>query len=289
MDPKDVLVISNHHRRSPYFERGMQKLWDSGFKNIWIQDTGNEAWGPYRGPCSKRIQAGHLSYDQGMVSFKRSMLATSGCETIFLIDNDCFIDDVEYLKKMIDEFVDGDYDFVGHPVQYSYDDTAIGFGDIIKPVDDFKILGASVHPGFIPSPHFENSYLLMSMRKWRELREEDVDHSRKHIRATLDLGGKFGIHDCDYRLTYTHVGPGWLHIGNLVAFNYALENGDQGKFDPESRLAMARLGFFFQETNKFGNCYPPHVMSTLAALRGLRRKASDAWLDLASGTFLVEE
>lgn len=286
----NVLVISNHHRRSLFFEESMQKLWDAGFNRMWIQDTGAERWGPYLGPKSFYWRSGNIPYDRGVQNFKRQI--TGDYDTILMIDNDCFISDVEVIKQYIKDFEDGGYDFAAHHVSKDcYDGYEFGDSTICE-VTNQTFEPADIYPGFCPVPHWENAYLLIKKTLWDSLTEDEVGHGRKWLKAIHERKAKMGAHYADYRLTYSHHGPGWFHVGNLFAYYNRLEE-QVPRFVLDSELDMSRLGYFYAQRNTYGRgaypegpgIYPDGIEAKLDLIQDdIADKALLAWKRLTSDT-----
>ena len=66
----NIYIITHYHRKSILFEKGIELLYNNGFKNILIQETGLNEWGIYNGYCSNYIKLGHVSYDSAMSKFR---------------------------------------------------------------------------------------------------------------------------------------------------------------------------------------------------------------------------
>jgi len=279
---KGVLVISNHHRRSLYFEDTMKRIYDGGYKDIIIQETGSRRWGDYKGPCQQYLNANSIPYDQGMINFKQHLKYTlTHYDTILLVDNDCFISDTNHLNQYIQDFRDGGYDFACHHVSASCYTDEYKFQGCIAPVPKQEILPATVYPFFVPEPHWENAYLLIKTDMWNKLTLDDVSHGRKYIKALVREGAKLGAHRANYRSGFTHYGDEWFHVGNLMAFYYRLEKGQP--FNEDSELEMSRLGYFF----KMEEQYPGSVLSKLSNYNQLKDKAIVAWERLVKDTCMA--
>lgn len=283
IDHSRVLVLSNHYYRSLYFEETMQDLWDKGFKNIFIQDTGSEAWGPYQGPKSFYHRSGVISYDQGMVNFKK-LLSGIDYDVILMIDNDCFIKDISQVNKFIHDFQQDNYEFSCHHVTKKMYD-GYQFGDsTISHVTNQTFEPCDIYPGFKPYPHWENAYLLITRKVWDSLSSNDISHGRKWLRAMWNMGVKMGAHIANFRMTYTQHGEGWFHVGNLMAYYHKLEKNEL--FDRSSQLDMSRLGYFYAQEAKYGSdTYSSTIKARLDNIPPqVIAKAMEAWKLLVNNT-----
>lgn len=288
MDPKDIIVATNHHRYMPCFRDTMQRLWDNGFKRIWIQETGNGAWGWYDGPCEWVQRAGLIPYDQGMMRFKGAIHSGITAKAIFFIDCDCLISDTEEFFGFISDFERGGYSYSCHHTSADSYNPSYVYDGCIAHVTDQKFVPDGGEYGFRPEPHWENTYALVSKDMWDRLGPEDVSNTRVWFRAMHRLGGRLGAHKAEYRLQYTHFGKSWFHFGNLMAFFYAVENLDLSKFPLESDVAMSRLGFFAWQEKVYGtSMYPEWICGNLHRILGTdgrAHRAEQAWNTLRAGT-----
>ena len=126
----------------------MRRLWDSGFQNIVIQETGNEAWGAYQGPFSSMLRMGTSSYDAGMVNFKQQIRDWPG--VILFVDNDCFLSSADGTRQYIQDFIDGGYDFACHHVSADHY-KEYNFVGSIALVAEQTFNPVDAYPGFVPS------------------------------------------------------------------------------------------------------------------------------------------
>ena len=97
----------------------MKMLWDKGFTNSIIQQTSDPALCKYNGPCKTLTHLGQSTYDNSMVELKKAVTKEE-CDYILLLDNDCFLSDINHLTRYITEFVRDDYDFACHLVTPDY-------------------------------------------------------------------------------------------------------------------------------------------------------------------------
>lgn len=246
---EETLIISFHHRQMPLFEEGMQYLWDAGFRNIWIFETGLECLGPYLGPRRRYESLGlWSSYDGAQVELKRRLSSWHNLEKIrylVWIDNDCFLYGASYFQRYLEAATT--YDYVSHfesPSQNVYEQLRSAQPEqLIYTVDseEQRFDAVEVYPGFKPNPHWENSYMIMSREGYNQLTQEEISHGRLWISAVHRRGLRMGAHKVNYEGRYTHYGPEWLHVGNFMATYGRLEDSNtQWLFDKEDLL---RLGY----------------------------------------------
>lgn len=264
-----VLVISNHHRTSLFFETTIKRLLNAGVAGVLLLETGGGA--PLSGLTSSMeslVLGGHISYmgvgrinnqityDQGMQRLHKATTQWTNYDVVLLIDNDCFLSDVKHLERYVAEFIHGGYDFASHLVRPE-DYEGLEFGDNCiaeVPHDRQKFLPSDIHPGFVPSPHWENSYTLISESMWKAVSTESLSHSRRWIREMHEKGAKFGAHKANYRWVYSHFGDEWFHVGQLMSCYYDLVKVNLN-YDPNSEMSAARFGYFAAQERSYGEIY----------------------------------
>jgi hypothetical protein len=289
IDKSRILIISNHHRRSLFFEDTMRRLHNNGFKRIFIQETGNLSYGPYKGPSRKHWSIKEKSYDKGMVSFrKRITKRNDNIDVILYIDNDCFLGNIENFITYLNEFISGNYDFTCHFADPSHYQDYKFNNSLIQQVKNQKILPAKIYPGVVPNPHWENSYMLIKKECWDKLSENDISHGRLFIKALVREKAKIGVHKASYKLRYSHYGDGWFHVGNLMKYYYAVENLNLKGISLTSKYSLARFGYFIAQSNIYGSqIYPSSIRANLSVIcrkAGGRQKVLDNWNSLVEET-----
>jgi hypothetical protein len=281
-----VTIVSNHHRRSLFFESTMQRLSDAGFKKIVIQNTGAGPMGNYQGPSSKIINLGQSTYDNGMIKLKQT-LSNDDSEYIVLIDNDCFLSDTNHFKEYLNDFEKGNYDFACHFIgAHLYTDDYV-FKGSLAPVTDQKILPADVFPWIVPDPHWENAYLIIRRSMWDKLSVDDVSHGRKYIAALVRENAKLAVHKALYVGTHSHYGDEWFHVGALMRHYHLIESKKLGQVSVESPFDKARLGYFIFQEEIYGDIYPGNIKQNLEAFYtklGGKDSCLTAWKELIKGT-----
>lgn len=288
-----TIILSNHHRRSPYFEDTLRRLHNDGW-TVWVQETGGAKWGQCQGPYAEHINSGTKSYDQAMILWKRALRQWQQAgkldrvDRILFLDNDCFLSGTNHLQKYIQDFIDGGYDFASHHVSEDcYNDHVFEGDSCIAEVKNQTFEPADIYPGFCPNPHWENAYMLITKELYNKLSEADVGHGRKWIKAMVREGAKLGAHKAEYRLRYSHFGDEWFHVGNLMHYYYKIERGDLS-FSPDSELDMSRLGYFNSTVRaKFKQWFGPvtnTVRLPIANEHGNYERSLEAWDNLISGT-----
>tara|TARA_Y100000310_G_scaffold241139_1_gene245045 strand:- start:2268 stop:3122 length:855 start_codon:yes stop_codon:yes gene_type:complete len=281
---KDLLVITNHHRRSSFFEDSTRRLKAAGC-SILIQETGGGEWGSYQGYSDRFVTYGPQSYDQSMVALAVENSYISQFPYILFLDNDCFLSGTEYLEKYLAEFVAGDYDFASHVVGKE-DAERYRSDSLITTVENQQFHECNVYPHFSLSPHWENSYTLMKSSLWTSLEPAILGHTRRWLKAIHDKGCKMGAHRANHRMSYTHFGPEWFHVGNLMRYYYFVEAGAMKNFSTDSSLDMSRLGFFLFQEEIYG---PGSFHDDLASVPiETQVQAREAWAQLTEGTCMQD-
>lgn len=287
MNPSRIIIASNYHRHMPFFDDSAHRLYDAGFKRMVIQRTGSLALCQYTGP-GEVFSSGHIPYDSGMINF-RNVLKSNDYDAILFADNDCFIQDADYIKEYVRQFLEGGYDFVCHLVSPEpYKTMDFSNGKIIAPFD-MEILPSDMPPWMVPNPHMENALLLISRRMYEQLSTDDVSHGRKWIKAVKDKGGKFGSHICQHRMTYTHIGinNSWFHLGNYFQYSSHIENKTYARFNPESELDLSRVGYLVAQKTHYGINYTTNQDAAISHMGG-EQKCLDAWNRLTEGSCMSD-
>ncbi len=256
IDLNRVLVISNLHRASRFFDSSLRRLQAAGLTHIVLQDTG-AGLGTSTVAVEKHLHIPYaLSYDAGMTHFRKN-LDVSGYDTVLLIDSDSFLSGTDELLDYITEFQACHYDLACHRVQtHGLPELDYGDGQIAHiPKLGFEESTHGMPPA--PIPHFENTGMLFSQRLWSQITPEEFGHSRIMLAAADRLGGKIGARHAHYRGIYTHFGREWFHVGNLVAYFYMIEGNWPDKLNPDSLVDLCRIGYFLAEQA----CYGPEIYS----------------------------
>lgn len=283
MDKSKVLFISNHHRRSPYFEESCRFIDAAGFHNLYIQNTGSGEFMHYMGPASKYNNVGAVPYDTGMVYFKQRVSSLFPlAEVIVLIDNDLFFTGAKHLEKRIEDFIASGLDFASYFVNKENYDKYKKINDTYYEVTDQQLLPSDQFPGFVPEPHWENALLLIKRSMWDRLTEDDLSHGRKWIAALKRENAKMGAHHVYHRGTHSHYADDFFHVGALMQFHHYIEHSDLSKINTESNFDMARIGYMWSVQSKF-QCLPMNYVIALNRL-GHKEKAETSWFKLIEDT-----
>jgi hypothetical protein len=272
IDKSKVLVITNHCRRLPFFDATLKRIIADGYKNVIIQNTGGG--GPLAtidpelyGSCAV-YNIGHTSYDNGMLHFKTKHIAPGNdFEYILYIDNDLYLSSVQHLERYLSEFDRDRYDYACHFISSDmYNDLEYDLNCIAE-VKSVDFIDTDIYPGFIPSPHWENSYMIIKKSLWDNLSEDAIFHGRKWIKEMHKLGAKLGAHKANYRGKYSHFGNQWFHIGNFMNYFGAIETNNLTVFKEDDTIAMSRLGLLMKQYQMFGwRVYPAEFNNTFMKL-----------------------
>lgn len=290
IDKDRVLIVSNHHRRSCFFETSMAKLHSAGYKHVYIQNTGSGTFCNYDGPAMKVWSLGPVPYDTGMMELHKR-LDVSNYDIIVLMDNDLFISGVSYFERYLRDFVEGSFDYSCHMV--SATNTREAFADhdkTIKRIDKLSIIKSEDIYGFYPEPHFENAYLLASTKLWSKLKTSDFCNSRQMLKAIFESGANVGAHYSNYVGMHSHFGEEWFHVGALMQFYHHLESGNVSKISKESTFDMSRIGYFLFMEDVYGDILPQNIKRSISSIindAGNRDEPLKHWRDLVSGTCMT--
>jgi hypothetical protein len=287
-----TILISSHHRRSLFFEKGIKLLVDKYpliLQNTENSDHGFGEFGLHHPNITIHKNNKQMSYDESMVQFK-SILKDYSFDNLVFLDNDIFFTNTKYFEAQLKEFVDDNYDYCCHFIgPYERMMNEIDFGQYgMRQVKEVKFTPWEYYPYFAPAPHWENAFMFISKRLWDALTPDEVSHGRKFIRATFEKGFKMGTRKCNYRGTYTHFGDGWFHVGALMSYYYRLEILNPDGLDVKSSTDMARIGYFIVQRNIFGkDIYSERINSNLnviCLLLGGENIPLNAWNEHIKGT-----
>ncbi len=273
-----VIFVTLHHRRSLFYEKAMQRLLDRGYELVILETGFDKGFGSCA--LSKNVSYhftdSQTSYDQGMVLLKE-ILKDYEWDIAIWIDNDFFLNDIEYLEKRIEDFIKGNYGFCSY-FENGFSTEGYKFEGTIAEVTDQKFEEVVEYPGFKPNPHWENAFMMFTRNLWDKLTPDDVSHGRKCIKAIYSLGAKMGTIVKQEALRYSHYGKGWFHVGNLTGYYYKIENSDSSGFNG-TELDMSRLGYFFDQRNIFGReIYSKQINDFLDSMPS--EPALEAWNNL---------
>lgn len=233
-----TLICSLYHRSIPPNKETIKSIWDLGFQNIWIIDTGKNYL--YEGPYSRFWSIGSTSYDAGMISFKKEEIPKN-IERIVFLDNDAWLmnpqDFVDYLTIFITE----NYGLATFSTPNDWPLVRQQSANLIIPfkVQLLPLVSTGIGVPCRTYPHFENSYMIIRRDVWEKLTPEEVSHSRKMWPSIVEQEVKIGLRRCQY-LNSTQYDPDcFLHVGNLMSSYYQYES-------KKPIVDKTRAGFFFK-------------------------------------------
>ena len=291
-DLSKVLLFSNHHRRSLFFEDSCRRLWNSGFKNLLIQSTGAGEMSEYHGPHSAMMRSGPLPYDTGMMRFKQKISGENykNIKTMVLIDNDLFFSQSELLQDQIRVFEEQDYDFASYFVGRDSYQGRVKADKYFCQVEDQAFEPSDVFPYFVPIPHWENAKLIIKKKMWDKLSEDDVSHGRKFLKALSRENARMAAYHVNHKGSHSHHAEDFFHVGALFQFYHWIERQQFVQISPEGEFSLYRVGYFAaQEECYGGGIYPSGFASKLEsayARCGGRDKVLEAWRAFTRGTVM---
>ena len=161
-----------------------------------------------------------------------------------------------YFDTLLNDFIKGKYGFCsyfenGSPWHYILEGS-------IAPVTDQQFIEVSDEYKFKPLPHWENAYMFITKEVYDALTVHDLANSRNMIKAIYQTRSKMGAHKAEYRLTYSHCGPEWFHVGNLMKYYYAMEKLDFTDIKFDSAIDLSRIGLLLAQRNDFGRSVYSH-------------------------------
>ena len=249
-----TILVTLYHRRNVLYEEGVSKFLDAGYPLYLYETVDNNSFGTFGIIHDNviHIEAQPGSFDNGMVDLK-DQLSKYEWDTVVFLDSDIFFEDITYAEKLITEFNESDYGFCSYLENAYVYDSKFEFNGLIAEVRHQSFEPVDQPPyTFKPSPHYENAFMLLKRTVWNRMKKENFINTREIIRAIYDLRTKIGVHKREARLTYSHKGDGWFHIGNLTQYYNILDRGDLHLLNLESEVDKARIGFFHYQRHRYG-------------------------------------
>jgi len=314
IDPKEVVILCCHLNRNLFFEDSIKRLWEVGFKNVWIMQTSKPTFGKYQGPYSKYIEpllTLHLSaipnynllWNEAILTFQKELKVSKlDYQYVFLMDFDLFFTDTKEFLETLDELVEEQYDHVSR-LNLEQVDRNYNWGkkNNIVEIPDVKHHDCP-HKGKeypITVPQFCTGWEIISKKLWESFTEYEFAHWGRMISGAVDRGFKMGAQKCTHgiELNMTISGPGhaeqawgkeWFHVGRLPRY-YSMV--DVQKFDflhPGHGPHLFRMGLFAKQAEIYGeHIYPTDIQKKLEATYkyvGGRDKCLKEWNHWTKGT-----
>lgn len=222
-------------------------------------------------------KTGVTTYDQAMIWAKKN-IRVANHDQVILLDNDCFIYDTYLLKEvLLERNIDQRQNFLGYFVNqqdYKEEDKIRGF---YRPKQ--KFLPSKDIYGFVPDPHWENAFCVIPGHVWNLLSPEDCKNTRELWKAISGLCTMEAFH-VEHKLTYSHHGPGFFHIGNLMGYIHRLEQGDFSLLN-EGQLPASRIGCLMKNEAMIGQALYGDLRPAMEACGG-RFHCIEAWNELVN-------
>lgn len=250
-----TILVTLYHKRNVLYEESISKLLEAGYPLYLYETVDGSQFGSFGIVHDNvtHIEAQPGSFDNGMVDLK-DKLSQYEWDTVVFLDSDIFFDDISYAEKLIKQFNESDYGFVSYLENaYTYD-SKYQFDGLIAEVRHQSFEPVDQPPyTFKPNPHYENAFMLIKRTVWDKMKKDDFINTREIIRSVCDLRSKIGVHKREARLTYSHKGEGWFHVGNLTQYYNILEKADLHLLKLDSEIDKARIGFFAYQRHKYGS------------------------------------
>lgn len=285
MDCNDILILCCHVKRSLFFEDSMKRLWNNGFKRIWIQQTGTDNFGPYSGPNEYYFRASHIPalWDQHcLVGFhNKTKKEQTNFKYIFLVDFDLFMSGTKEFKECLEEISKGEYDHVSRfkipSNQNNYD-----FKDgVIATVSNIQIKpGNTEHDWPELNPHFATGFEFFSKRLWDSFTTYELGDGRRMYRAAIQKGFKMGAHKTNFGVEERFWNNELFHVSNLTYYYNKIGTGDVSSLKTDNKLDVFKMGYFAAQERYYGNVYPQNIARTLEQAYqqlGGKQRCLDEW------------
>lgn len=281
-----TILVTLYHRRNVLYEEGISKFLEAGYSLYLYESVDNNSFGTF-GIINDNVihmEAILGSFDDGMVDLK-DKLSKYEWDTVVFLDSDISFEDITYAEELIKQFNESDFGFCSYLENaYVYDSKYV-FNGLIAEVKNQSFEPADQPPyTFKPNPHYENAFMLIKRKVWNRLKKENFINTRELVRAICATRVKIGVHKRESRLTFSHKGEGWFHMGNLTQYYNILDRGDLHLLNLVSEVDKARIGFFIFQRNRYGEkIYSEFVnlyLTQAAKLFGGEEVVLEAWNNL---------
>lgn len=192
------------------------------------------------------LQNPYDNYDNGVVRLSE-LIKFVDWDILHFVDNDCFINSIDYIKQTLKDFEESDLGFASFFENgWGNDYTRYSFkGKTIAEVADQE---------FIPNypflkPSWENAMMMFKREAWDKV--TDWSDMNKYLPDLWNKGVKFGVKKVEPKLKYSHKGEGFFHVGNLMQYYYKMENNQPIEID---EISKPRIGYLQKYNNLKG--YP---------------------------------
>lgn len=249
-----TILVTLYHRRNIFYEEGVSKFLEAGYPLYLYETVDQNSFGNFGIVHDNvtHLEAIQGSYDGAMMDLK-DKLDHIEWDTVVFLDSDIFFEDITYAEELIKQFNESDFDFCSYFENPYHYDSKYEFHGHIAEVRNQSFEPVDQPPyTFKPNPHYENAFMLIKKGIWSKVRKESFKDTRELFRSIFDAKGKMGVHYREARLTYSHKGKGWFHIGNLTQYYNILDGGEMHRLNPESEIDKARIGFFVFQRNRYG-------------------------------------
>lgn len=283
-----VLCITIHHRPIGHFYATQSALYENGYKNWLIVNTG-------RPEDSSKLHGSILnlpnsSFDAGLEAARiyTDRYETTDWDYVLLIDNDCFTRNSSYIDWLVKEATDHKADFVSHM------ENSDGPSRTDPSINGIKEQAVQVHtteeyPYVRPIPHWENSLTLIKFSLWKSIESKRFSHTRMLFVKMAESNAKmFHNHQVTYPGNLTHHTPGWFHIGGLMRIYYAVEQGNYLAVS-DSDNDLARLGFLVRDKQLYPDTYTQtmhQAITNMCNQHGGEALCLDRWYKYTKNTIM---
>ncbi len=234
----------------------------------------------------KVTPSGVTTFDQCMQIIRRNLSIPNG-EYILLLDNDCFIYEPWTTYQSLLETYYYNIHFKTHAKDRPYLSYFVNQTDYLCPQDkdtgfyspEQKFLPSNDIYRFVPSPHYENAFCIIPGWTWNRLKESDFSNTRQLWKAIADQTTMKAFY-VEHKLTYSHLGPGFFHIGNLMNYIHRIEAGDYSTLN-SGELAASRVGCLMKNESVIGEAVYGDLRPAMEACGG-RENCIRAWNELVN-------
>lgn len=305
-DPKDILILCCWFKRNLFFEDSIQRLWDSGFKNIWLIETSLPSWGEYEGPYARYLKAPLRPHPHMPCLFASWSEAIIICQKIikeevtryshvFLMDFDLFFTGTKEFLLTLDEVVTDGFDHVSR-LRDASEASLYKWPENQSVIVIPETIFTPTSPGsdiFYMKPEYTTGWEIFSKQLWESFSRHELGEWTRIMKASVERGGKMGAQRSSYGeeirmngsswpvISERAWGKEWFHVARLP-LHYALVEARQfDRLYPNHGPNLFRIGFFAKQEEIYGShIYPQKIREDLEATykhMGGRDKCLEEW------------
>ncbi len=305
-NPQDILILCCWFKRNLFFEDSIRRLWDCGFKNIWLIETSPESWGSYQGPWFRYLRAPLIQHPHMPTLFSSWSKAITICQKeikesginythLFLMDFDLFLANTKEFLLTLDEVIRGQYDHVSR-LRDAKEATLYQWpsNQYIIPIQETTFTPTSTGSDiFYMQPEYTTGWEVFSRQLWESFSEYELGEWTRIMKAAVERDAKMGAQKSFYGaeirmngstwpvISERAWGKEWFHVARLPLHYTLVETRQFDRLVSDHGPNLFRIGFFAKQEEIYGpGIYPRKIRDDLEATyqhMGGREKCLKEW------------